>query len=840
MKSFRPSRTDPGNVLLTDAQLEMELAKCAYCAEKPCLEACPCHCSPADFIMAARVGAPQDYQRAAELIYEQNPFGGVCGMVCPDRFCMQACSRARLDAPVNIPAVQATVIARALEMGSPPKLEQVPPNGKRVAVIGAGPTGLSAAQALAQKGYRVDVFDLRETGGGTCHTIPRHRLQRNMLKNDVERILQSRLINFRGGDRIDDPTRLLRKGYGAVVVAVGLSEPIRLGISGEELAIPGLKYLEDPGRFRLRGRVAVVGGGATALDCAVTARKRGAAKVEMICLEKLGEMPLSTREKEELFEYGIEVTGRTRVMTILGSGGRVRGIETVRVMLPAGEPFNLRHLSDVKGTERLRGDVTRVIVAVGARPGMPRKSTQGVFFAGDCEHGPSTVVEAAAAGKNVALRVDAYLSGQRVPRVKDMRRSTLRVPGYKAEPVSLECEFLGRKLSAPFLISACPASDGFDQVRRAYEAGWPGVIMKTAFDGLPIHIPAAYMNCFSPTTWGNCDNVSDHPLRRVCREVRRLVRLYPDRLTGASTGGTVSGDEEADRRSWQNNTRRLEDAGAMLIEYSLSCPQGGEGAEGDIVSQNAALTARIIEWVLEAADPRVPKLFKLTSAVTDIRTILRAVLEVFGRYPDHRVGVTLANTFPSLRFQPSRRKGWDEGVVVGMSGEGVTPISYLCLANAGGMGITISGNAGPMNYRAAADFLALGASTVQFCTIVEKYGYGIITELRSGLSHLLAARGLQSVAELVGIAQPHPIREFMDLDAEKKISSCDRDLCVQCGNCTRCPYLAISLDGEGYPVTDPARCIGCSLCVLQCFAGALTLRRRTDEERAALQESHGS
>ena len=236
----------------------------------------------------------------------------------------------------------------------------------------------------------------------------------------------------------------------------------------------------------------------------------------------------------------------------------------------------------------------------------------------------------------------------------------------------------------------------------------------------------------------------------------------------------------------------------------------------------------------------MPKLFKLTSAVTDIRTILRAVLEVFGRYPDHRVGVTLANTFPSLRFQPSRRKGWDEGVVVGMSGEGVTPISYLCLANAGGMGITISGNAGPMNYRAAADFLALGASTVQFCTIVEKYGYGIITELRSGLSHLLAARGLQSVAELVGIAQPHPIREFMDLDAEKKISSCDRDLCVQCGNCTRCPYLAISLDGEGYPVTDPARCIGCSLCVLQCFAGALTLRRRTDEERAALQESHGS
>ena len=167
-----------------------------------------------------------------------------------------------------------------------------------------------------------------------------------------------------------------------------------------------------------------------------------------------------------------------------------------------------------------------------------------------------------------------------------------------------------------------------------------------------------------------------------------------------------------------------------------------------------------------------------------------------------------------------------------MSGEGITPVSYLCLATACGQGVTVSGNAGPVNYRAAADFLALGTNTVQFCTVVEKYGYGILRELRSGLSHLLAERGIRSVAELRGITQPNPIRAFLDLDTDKQVSTCNRDLCVQCGNCTRCPYLAITLDTDGYPATDATKCIGCSLCALQCFVGALSLRDRTPAERS--------
>ncbi|MCX6357981.1 MAG: 4Fe-4S binding protein, partial [Candidatus Aureabacteria bacterium] len=148
-------------------------------------------------------------------------------------------------------------------------------------------------------------------------------------------------------------------------------------------------------------------------------------------------------------------------------------------------------------------------------------------------------------------------------------------------------------------------------------------------------------------------------------------------------------------------------------------------------------------------------------------------------------------------------------------------------------GVAISGNAGPMDYKAAADFLALGTNSVQFCTAVEKYGYGIIDELKSGLSHLLAARGIGSVAELVGRAQPNPVRDFMALDPEKKISTVDPEVCVSCGNCTRCPYMAISLDGDKHPETDASLCIGCGLCALQCFVGALSLRKRTRKEKKA-------
>ena len=130
----------------------------------------------------------------------------------------------------------------------------------------------------------------------------------------------------------------------------------------------------------------------------------------------------------------------------------------------------------------------------------------------------------------------------------------------------------------------------------------------------------------------------------------------------------------------------------MAVEYSLSCPQGGDGTRGDIVSQDAELTAR--DHRLGARRARrvrtCPKLFKLTGAVTAIAPILQAVRAVFERHPRHRAGVTLANSFPGLAFRPGAKTEWDEGIVIGLSGEGILPISYLTLAKAAGLGLSAS------------------------------------------------------------------------------------------------------------------------------------------------------
>jgi dihydropyrimidine dehydrogenase (NAD+) subunit PreA len=360
--------------------------------------------------------------------------------------------------------------------------------------------------------------------------------------------------------------------------------------------------------------------------------------------------------------------------------------------------------------------------------------------------------------------------------------------------------------------------------------------MKTAFDNVPIHIPSEYMFAVTQNTYGNCDNVSGHPLDRVCKEIEMLVKEFPDRLTMASTGGPVTGNDEEDKKVWVSNTKKLEASGVMGIEYSLSCPQGGDGTKGDIVSQDAELTGKIIDWVMEASDYETPKLFKLTAAVTAIYPIITEIKRVFTKYSGKKAGVTLANTFPSLSFRKGKKENWEEGIVIGLSGEGVIPISNLTLANVSRLGVVVSGNGGPMDYKSAADFLALGAETVQFCTVAMKYGYGIIDELHSGLSYLLKERGLNSVKELIGRVLPNPVTGFMDLASLKKISGVNKELCEHCGNCTRCPYQAIELNGKKIPVTDASKCIGCSICVQKCFAGALFMRERNEIELKVLKE----
>jgi len=809
---------------LSDAQLKTEMDRCLYCEEKPCKTACPADCSPADFIMAARLMEKPDFKRSAKLIMGNNTFGGVCGAVCPDWFCVKACSRKLFDNPINIPAVQAAIVQKAKELGVMPKFTKAAANGKKAAVIGAGPAGLAAAGALAQLGYKVDVFEKDKKAGGACNLIPDSRFPKAVLRTDTEFVKTLGEITIKTGAAVKEPADL-RKKYGAVIVSAGVEKQIKLNIENENLGVEGLEFLRAPLKYKVKGKnIAVIGGGAVAADCAVRALELGAAKAEIFTRKNIGDIQLPEHELRSILKAGININAKSRITAILKDG---KGMRLIRLNDKA---------NDIPGTEQVRTDIQLAVLAIKNIPVFEDKGQKGIFLAGDCRNGAATVVEGAASGKNAAMRAHAFMQGKKIPEIENELKSAVTLAGRNMLPVSLETDFFGRKLRSPFIISASPHSDGYEQVKLAYEAGWPGVVMKTAFDGLHIHIPSEYMVTFNDSTYGNSDNVSGHPLDRVCREVARLVKEYPDRLTAASTGGPVTGNDEADRKAWQSNTLKLERAGAMAVEYSLSCPQGGDGTKGDIVSQDPELAAKIIGWVMEVSDPEIPKLFKLTGAVTAIYQVVDAIRKVYGKYPHKKAGITLANSFPALAFRKGGKGPWDEGMIVGMSGEGVAPISNLTISKASKLSVPISGNGGPMDYKAAANFLALGAKSVQFCTIVMKYGFGIIDELNWGLSHLLEEKGLGSVEELIGLALPKPVTDFIDLSPIKNIPEADAALCMHCGNCLRCGYLAISLDKNKVPKADAAKCIGCSLCVKKCFSGALNMRKRTRAEQKVCPE----
>ncbi len=242
--------TDPR--FMTARRLQTELLRCEYCEEKPCQKACPANCSPFDFIMAARVGNPSDLQRSAGEIMRNNPLGGICGLVCPDRFCMAACSRKDFDGPINIPQVQATIVHMAKELGGIPRFQAPALNGRKIAVIGGGPAGLGAATALAQLGYEVDVYEARDKLGGMLNLIPDHRLDKEVVRSDIDFALSLGAIHVQTGTPVSDPAQLLDKGYDAVCVTAGLWKPLELGIENEDLAIKMADLLSNPERLQLR------------------------------------------------------------------------------------------------------------------------------------------------------------------------------------------------------------------------------------------------------------------------------------------------------------------------------------------------------------------------------------------------------------------------------------------------------------------------------------------------------------------------------------------------------------------------------------------------------------
>ncbi len=382
---------------LNKAQLKAELERCLKCADKPCMKACPVKCNPQDFIRLAKEG---NFSQAASSISSQNPMGQTCGLVCPDKFCMKACTRSRIDFSVNIPKIQATLLENFRSADIP--AQTVQPNGHRIAVIGAGPAGLSAAAELSSNGFAVCIFEAGSKIGGALTMIPDDRLPQEVIEKDAAPILQNGLVTLHLNSRIDNPSSLFDQNFDGVIVAFGEQNVMTLNISGQEHSLPYTEYLHNPEKYQTSGKVAVIGGGNVAADCAFTARKNGAETVEMFVRRRLSDMRISKHEYLELIEQEINVN-------TLSSPVKIEQDGKFFIMTVCKNQFADGKLQPITNSEAVLKNFALIITAIGSKA-YPKFDDDRIVYAGDCKTGGSTLVEALASGREAAQLLAERLS----------------------------------------------------------------------------------------------------------------------------------------------------------------------------------------------------------------------------------------------------------------------------------------------------------------------------------------------------------------------------------------------------------------------------------------------
>ncbi len=404
----------------------------------PCKASCPANISICGFISAISQG---QYAEGIKLIKREMPFPAVCGRVCPHP-CEEACNRGKVDEPIAIEYLKRFLADVDLSSDTQYLPEIKDQKHDKVAIIGAGPAGLTAAYYLAIEGYRVTVFERLPVAGGMMAVgIPEYRLPRNILQAEIDVIKKLGVeikLNVEIGKDITFED--LRKDYKAVFISVGCHQAMKLGIPGEddfEGVVDCITFLRDinlgtpPAN---KGRLVVLGGGNAAIDSARVAKRLGYDDVAILYRRTREEMPASPWEIEEAIEEGIDLEFLTAPQRIVGSNGNVTDLECIRMTMGEPDESGRRKPIPVEGSDfTVKVDV--IVVAIGQRSELSflgngheidisRKNTieadpvtaatniPGVFAGGDVASGPRIVVEAVAFGKQAAISIDRYLKGE--------------------------------------------------------------------------------------------------------------------------------------------------------------------------------------------------------------------------------------------------------------------------------------------------------------------------------------------------------------------------------------------------------------------------------------------
>ena len=384
------------SLYLTKVQLKAELDRCLNCANKPCMNACPVNCSPQEFISHAKKG---DFELAVATITRNNPMGQTCGLICPDKFCMNACTRSRIDFAVNIPKVQATILENYRNPSAEAKA--IRPNGRKVAVIGAGPAGLAAAAELGKQGYYVCLYEASDKIGGALNMIPDERLPYEVIAKDWSFIFNRDFITLYLTTKIGSPSDLFSQGFDGVIVATGEPNVTDLRSPGQQYAVSYMEYLHHPSKYETKGRVAVIGGGNVAADCAFTAAANGAAQVEMFVRRRLADMRISQLEYLELLKREIDIMS-------MSSPEKIEKTADVYSLYIRKNRLTDGHWQPLANSTVELPGFSLIVTAIGSRAD-PKVNDERIIYAGDCKHGGSTIVEALASGRDAARLMESRL-----------------------------------------------------------------------------------------------------------------------------------------------------------------------------------------------------------------------------------------------------------------------------------------------------------------------------------------------------------------------------------------------------------------------------------------------
>ena len=818
-----------------------EAGRCLLCHDAPCNSGCGADNEPATFIRQLRLG---NIKGAVRTMRRNNVLAATCAQVCPTcRLCVQGCARSGIDEPIRIDEIQAFLADYERDAGM--QVLQAPAAGdRRVAMVGAGPAGLAAAAELALLGYATVVFEkMPEAGGQIRYGIPDHRLPRDLVDHEIG-LIRELGVQFECGQAMSsqaDLDSLFAKGFDAVFLAPGYDRPYSLGLGAK--ASSGV-YSWDAFLAQSKDRqgcaelaatvtgknVVVVGGGAVAMDCAVTAKRLGADRVYAVSLEAMEELPADEDEKDLAFREGVRFKPNSRLTSIESESGSVTGVRGIEIRWLEPGRFVPQNAQDVSGSEfNIPADVVVEAIGTGFSPELTatlsgvhwergrvvvdsatmRLSDPRIFAGGDLVAPGKTVASSVLDGKRAAKAIAAAF-----PLGRPRARPTAQRP-------SLAIDFCGVHCVNPFFLSSSPVGNTAEMVARAFAAGWGGAVYKTlnlekdfeVIDPTP-RLNALHHGDDRFIALQNMEQISERPLADNLEDIAWLKKHYPDRVLVASIMGYS--DE-----GWIELATKSEAAGADMLELNVSCPQMACEGAGHRVGQDNALLERYTRVVKDHVS--IPVMVKLTPNVTDI---LPSALAAKRGGADALATINTVRSISEVDLDTFTPKPsiQGRGSISGLSGTAVKPIALRFVAELGqsrDVGLPVSGIGGIETWRDAAMFLLLGAANLQVTTAVMHYGYRIVESMKEGLEDYLETRGFDSITQLVGKSLTSIVDPAEHHQTVHIVAKVDADKCIGCGLCH-----VVCHDGANQAMgfddltrkaeVDEERCVGCLLCQHVC------------------------